>query len=81
MKAETTKAILVINMPKSCDGCRLADFDRCWGRAYSHVHIKPYDIHVDCPLKPIPSRQYSYDSEMDIGYTLGWNYCIEELEK
>ena len=57
------KAILVVDMPKSCADCKLADFGRCWG-TYSYVHMRSDDIPVGCPLKPIPKELVyeGYDS-------------------
>ena len=76
-QSETTgqsKAILVINMPKSCADCRLSDFGRCWGTR-SYIHMKSYDIPVDCPLKPLPKRKNEY-TDID---AMGWNACIDDI--
>ena len=83
------KAILVIDMPKSCADCKLSDFGRCWG-TYSYVHMRSDDIPVNCPLKPMPERQKvkAGAGGYTRGFTAGYNklrYLIvgayEEIEK
>lgn len=102
----STKALLVIDMPKSCADCKLSDFGRCWG-TYSYVHMRSDDIPVNCPLKPMPQKlevevneiedlmhtEYSIEDIYTNKYvatirlatdkliSLGWNACLEEIEK
>lgn len=88
------KAILVLDeMPKSCTDCRLKRGLYCGGENSNSLYnyIQYYDSINDkpswCPLKSMPSRKDDHESEMvgsiqmDIGYTLGWNECLEEIEK
>lgn len=73
------KAILVIDMPKSCADCELADFGKCWGTSSY--------IPVTCPLKPLPPKLDANDwhrmfsglfSEREAkGH--GWNACLKEI--
>ena len=44
-------------------------------------------VENNLPLKPMPLRKNNDESvivgslQMDIGYILGWNDCLEEIEK
>lgn len=81
------KAILVINMPKSCDECPL------FGSHYSDLCCKalnnrginypyPADFRQDwCPLKPMPKKMKGHDSiYYQWGdYEDGYNACIDEI--
>ena len=75
--SQTTKAILVIYMPKNCAGCKFR-FNICsavdWEERPSW-----------CPIKPLPEkkpdRAYWHDDEFSEGYRDGWNACLEEIEK
>ena len=66
------KAILVIDMPEACaDGCPVM----CRTRGINH---RP----TWCPLKPLPEKVVVDMSEShEAYYQIGWNECIEELEK
>lgn len=73
------KAVLVIEMPKTCDECPL------------HVReclcdwcvLDAYDIDA-CPLKPLPKKK----NEINVGQMnaeeyfkgVGWNACLKEIE-
>ena len=56
---------------------------------YATLQVTPFvpstkkELYFDVvkEIRPMPSRKYNHDSEMDIGYTLGWNNCLEELEE
>lgn len=79
------KAILIVDMPKSCADCKLSDFGRCWG-TYSYVHMRSDDIPVNCPLKPMPSKRKNpitktFGTPFNKGQVKGWNECLEEIEK
>ena len=85
-QSETTgqsKSILVIDTPNNCEECNIIYLQRCgestcdssdWSRRPSW-----------CPLRPLPPRKNNNESEMvgclqmDIGYTLGWNSCLDEI--
>lgn len=81
-----SKAVLVMDMPESCEKCRLCanakdehePIKRCQyfgvGRAVTSANRKP----LWCPLKPMPSR---FNEEHFNRYEDGYNACIDELLK
>lgn len=75
--SQTTKAILVIDMPKACaDGCPVM----CRARGINH---RP----TWCPLKPLPqkldandwNRMFSGEYEIREAKGYGYNACIDEI--
>lgn len=75
------KAILVIDMPKSCDECPLMfrhEEERCcWAEGRNSFTTKP----GWCPLKAFPVRDDGiYSLEYSNGYQKGWNDCIKYLD-
>lgn len=89
MKAEqTTKAILVVDVPKNCEECKFFDGDCCyataekkWGglscRGVDHWKIRE----KWCPLKPIPDRiKHENASAYKKGFANGFNTCVDILE-
>ena len=85
------KAILVIDMPYSCDDCPLCygnDIsDWClvmghfrgdvWGHTTNHT--KP----DWCPLKAKPRMKFTYidhDDDATANYNRGWNDCLEKIK-
>ena len=78
------KAILVIDMPDSCDNCPLfhgfyTDMT-CGANHYGINYPYPKDFRQDwCPLKPIPKKMKGHDSiYYQWGdYEDGWNHCID----
>ena len=76
------KAILVIDMPESCDKCPLfhgfyTDMT-CGANNHGIDYPYPKDFRQDwCPLKPAPKRDEVYRQlEWGIGYKRGWNDCV-----
>lgn len=77
------KAILVIDMPESCDKCPLLfrhEEERCcWVEGRNSFTTKP----DWCPLKSIPNKRkekYAADVGLrDSGFIDGWNACIDEI--
>ena len=77
------KAILIVDMPKSCGQCPCVSFKinkfECQWR-----YIDNPDIVQDwCPLKPLPKsivwfENGNVDWQM---FATGWNACLERLEK
>ena len=77
-----SKAILVIDMPESCDQCplllRFMEERCCVPEKRNSFTTKPYW----CPLKPVPEK---YDVGIDYGnyksvdYEFGYNRCIDEI--
>ena len=82
-----SKAILVMDMPDSCDKCSLFGnhySDMCC-RALGNRGINypyPKDFRQDwCPLQEPPEREkssYCFD-EFEDGHVYGWNACIDEI--
>ena len=73
------KAILVIDMPKGCCECNCA-IDLCHGTIPSQEWYNKRPSW--CPLKPMPrKKQISLREDYDAYYKMGWNDCIEEIEK
>ena len=78
------KAILVIDMPDSCDNCPLfhgfyTDIT-CGANHYGINYPYPKDFRQDwCPLKPMPKKMKGHDSiYYQWGdYEDGWNHCID----
>lgn len=85
------KAILVIDMPKECDGCPCLN-QKLW-ECQADKKRRSSDVRPSwCPLKPMPSKKVpvfdpnsaSYDEEYEkriMDEINGWNSCIEEIEK
>lgn len=81
-----SKAVLVIDMPESCDMCDFTDMvngkmycgvPRCGELAEDYISCRP----DWCPLRPMPEKQNNdnlMDEYMD-GYDFGWNSCIDEI--
>jgi len=34
-----------------------------------------------CPIKPMPERKIEWDEDEPSYYAMGWNECLEEIEK
>lgn len=81
------KAILVIDMPESCDDCQLAYDYRCfitWKEfeEKEEDYIITYPRPTWCPLKPIPIKKEALIGmgKINFGKALGWNACLKEIE-
>jgi hypothetical protein len=65
------KAILVIDMPESCDKCRFYNAGNCYAGGKTDW----------CPIRPMPEKinedNSCYDS--DFYRAEGWNDCIDEI--
>lgn len=81
------KAILVIDMPESCEKCPLfhgfyTDMT-CGANNYSINYPYPKDFRQYWrPLKPVPRMRFTYighDSESIADYNDGWNNCIRKI--
>lgn len=75
------KAILVIDMPKSCLECSLSKLYGSYCSAtQSDTYTTEGDISSDCPLKPMPEKEEGSMWNTDIGeYYEGYNACIDEI--
>ena len=73
------KAILVLEeMPAGCLRCHLA-IDHCHGTIPPE---KYYDKRPSwCPLKEMPKRKIEWNEDKPSYYAMGWNACVEEIEK
>jgi len=88
------KAILVIDMPKSCAECALrtsleANYLYCIA-TLPRLKIDPMTAHLikehKCPLKPMPSKRKNpitktFGTPFNKGQVQGWNDCLEEIEE
>ena len=84
------KAILVIDMPKNCKECKLTYIHTRKDTLCCCLTDREVEYRNDienCPLKPMPEkkvRESWKDNEFDPYnnlYKMGWNACIEEIEK
>lgn len=79
-----SKAILVIDMPESCDKCPLMfrhEEERCCMPEGRNSFCKKPSW---CPLKPVPDEQceggtWTMSGYMADEFSIGWNACIEEI--
>lgn len=82
------KAILVIDMPESCAGCRIRVDDE-YSNWCPYANPEPNGVwrYVEkatkpdwCPLKPMPEIDEAYHLlEYDAGYKVGWNDCVNSI--
>ena len=85
-RSDTVKAILVLEMPSSCDKCPLfgshySDMT-CRGNGRGINYPYPKELRQDwCPLKPKPEkiRKQIGETEWQQGFTDGWNSFIDEI--
>lgn len=79
-----SKAILVMDMPSCCNVCTFNNaIGECKFVGNVDVALQHGLRYVECPLKPIPEKQYISLKEA-IGikcscYSDGWNDCIDEI--
>ena len=84
------KSVLIIDTPSNCEECPL----RYWGIAgWSCICTRrllegPIAEREEwCPLRPLPKEEEKPIKGEDdyndfcIGYTSGWNDCLEDIEK
>ncbi len=86
------KAVLVMEMPESCEECPLCrhdTFEQLGCSAQNHVinfiirmvgQKKPRWCPLRPMLKEIPSRDGMVEDEYKDGYRDGWNECVESIE-
>lgn len=78
-----SKAILVIDMPDSCDVCKFCYYTTGETPVCSLenmiIHNPKYKL--GCPLKKPPEKDEYYlgMSETSAAYVDGWNDCLEEV--
>jgi hypothetical protein len=78
------KAILVIDMPDSCDKCSLfhgfySDMT-CGANNYSINYPYPKDFRQDwCPLQRAPEEQEIWFDDERSDWERGYNNCLREI--
>lgn len=87
------KAILVIDMPQTCEECKLKYFDvgddAYWGInvercIFDNSEIEHKERAYDCPLRPMPERKEVYYTDPLFGEienltNIGYNKCLDDL--
>ena len=87
-----SKAVLVMDMPSSCDVCYFVQIDRVFGNMTCMNPISEvYECDVSdcigcreegCPLKPMPSKKNKLTKSESVAcFNSGYNACIDELLK
>lgn len=82
------KALLVMNMPDTCEKCPFCDFGDYTCGAFGVLGENfTYDVNEDgildlCPLKPMPEKKncdtFSAGSQIRT-WREGWNACIDKI--
>ena len=83
-----SKAVLVMDMPSSCDECPLfgshySDMTcKANGRSINYTYPKD-ERQVFCPLRELPEKKEdnANNSESFACFKLGYNACIDEISK
>ena len=82
------KAVLVIDMPGSCEECRLKYLDtgddayfgmnvyRC---VLDEAEINWNERWDDCPLRPLPPKKQIEHRWFSEDYSIGWNDCLSQI--
>lgn len=82
------KAILLIDMPDSCEECDYCGWSSdemyraCLLNNCHLFHSEFVEIGRDgcCPLKPLPQKkQHGEEIDYEYGYIDGWNDCLKEV--
>lgn len=81
-----SKAILVLNMPKSCGECKLHndsyDYHECivTGETQGYKFNTFKNKMGKCPLKEVPEKEYADTGIVEVDeFAGGWNACIDEI--
>ena len=83
------KAILVIDMPKSCEECPMIIYgEECilQDKDTNFSDITWDELRESCPLKELPEKmevcgKYPQEDGITPSYKIGWNACIDEIVK
>ena len=80
------KAILVLDMPSSCEKCRLHSFVGkdcdvvCQAKGTTQSYEDAYNGRPDwCPLKPAPEKRPTTDNFWQSCANIVRNACIDEI--
>ena len=85
-----SKAILVIDMPESCEKCPcFQGYDILNAYCGKVEKIIPFEEENGfakpdwCPLKELPEKEFNnlYLDEYSDGYDDGWNACLDKISK
>ena len=76
--SQTTKAILVIDMPNNCGECKLIHLQG-FGESICNP-VEWEERPTWCPLKPMPQPKKITREWLEGEYENGWNDCLEALE-
>lgn len=77
-----SKAILVVDMPESCDMCSFYEDDDYCGVPGCGEYIGDYIACRPnfCPLREVPQKKNTqYSPGRNPYITEGWNSCIDEI--
>ena len=76
-----SKAILILDMPESCDVCDFEDRGYCGVPGIEENIVDYIACRPNwCPLRELPDRKSSAGiGEYNIGYNAGWNECLDEI--
>ncbi len=79
------KAVLIMDMPKSCDRCKFKLNVPC-NRNYCYISHNSCDKECSkpdwCPLRKLPEHKRTIGTESECNKILmnaGWNACLEEI--
>lgn len=80
-----SKAVLVIDMPDSCDKCEFGYYSdgRILLCGYKDKIGDKENKPNWCPLQPIPERKGKHSElnmyDTDNHYEIGWNACLDKI--
>ena len=77
------KAMLIMDMPSCCDECQLKVLPNPWsfmicGKTKKHIE-RGNQRPTWCPLREVPKKIVSRDSDITRLEKLGYNACIDEI--
>ena len=84
-----SKSVLVIETPTQAYECPLDDRGYCWAKRDMCIFWEG----IECPLKPMPNKKYVLEECLNNfragrygryeweAFKIGWNACLEEIEK
>lgn len=90
------KAILILDMPTCCEDCPCMNWasyedEILCGALGEELFVNEKEEVIKskrCPLKPMPQKEekpkesgLNWDNAFNCGFVVGWNACLEEIEK
>lgn len=84
------KAVLIMDMPKGCDNCRLSliahDSDLYEeGECFCVAGLESVDCVSEgsrpdwCPLRELPEKNFTVRSDAGNDYRSGWDACLDQI--